>query len=74
MTKVKERRCRVMTGYNELREGQEFYGNGYKQGFIDALDKAFSKFDANCVYSGDSVLSKLEILKEQIAPVTKGDN
>lgn len=55
-----------MAGYNELREGQEFYGNGYKQGFIDALDKAFSKFDANCVYSGDSVLSKLEILKEQM--------
>ena len=25
-----------MTGYNELREGQEFYGNGYKQGYADA--------------------------------------
>lgn len=25
-----------MTGYNELREGQEFYGNGYKRGYADA--------------------------------------
>lgn len=25
-----------MTGYNELRDGQEFYGNGYKQGYSDA--------------------------------------
>lgn len=25
-----------MTGYNELRDGQEFYGNGYKKGYEDA--------------------------------------
>ncbi len=25
-----------MTGYNELRDGQEFYGNGYKQGYAAA--------------------------------------
>lgn len=25
-----------MTEYNELRDGQEFYGNGYKQGYSDA--------------------------------------
>lgn len=25
-----------MTEYNELRDGQEFYGNGYKQGYADA--------------------------------------
>ena len=37
----------------------------YTRGFIDALDKAFLKFDANCNYSGNSVLSKLEKLKEE---------
>lgn len=31
-----EKRDKEMTGYNELREGQEFYGNGYKQGYADA--------------------------------------
>jgi hypothetical protein len=25
-----------MTNYNELRDGQEFYGNGYKKGYEDA--------------------------------------
>lgn len=25
-----------MTGYNELRDGQEFYANGYKKGYEDA--------------------------------------
>lgn len=25
-----------MTNYNELRNGQEFYGNGYKKGYEDA--------------------------------------
>lgn len=25
-----------MTGYDELRDGQEFYGNGYKKGYEDA--------------------------------------
>ena len=25
-----------MTNYNELRDGQEFYANGYKQGYEDA--------------------------------------
>ena len=24
-----------MTGYNELRDGQEFYGNGYKKGYYE---------------------------------------
>jgi len=28
-----------MTGYNELRNGQEFYGNGYKKGVSDMTDK-----------------------------------
>lgn len=28
-----------MTGYNELRDGQEFYGNGYKKGVSDMKDK-----------------------------------
>ena len=28
-----------MTGYNELRDGQEFYGNGYKQGVSDMENK-----------------------------------
>lgn len=37
----------------------------YSRGFIDALDKAFSKFDANCTYSGDRVLQKLEKLKAE---------
>ena len=31
-----ERRGR-MTNYNELRNGQEFYANGYKQGYEDAI-------------------------------------
>ena len=31
-----ERRCGRVTGYNELRDGQEFYGNGYKKGYEDA--------------------------------------
>lgn len=25
-----------MTNYNELRDGQKFYGNGYKKGYEDA--------------------------------------
>ena len=25
-----------MTNYNELRDGQEFYANGYKKGYEDA--------------------------------------
>lgn len=25
-----------MTNYNELRDGQEFYANGYKRGYEDA--------------------------------------
>ena len=33
------------------------------KGFIDALDKAFLMFDANCVYSGERVLQILEKLK-----------
>lgn len=28
-----------MTSYNELRDGQEFYGNGYKKGYEDAKEK-----------------------------------
>lgn len=28
-----------MSNYNELRDGQEFYGNGYKQGYADAKAK-----------------------------------
>ena len=36
----------------------------WKGGFTDALDKAFSEFDANCTYSGDSVLQKIGKLKE----------
>lgn len=28
-----------MIGYNELREGQNFYENGYKQGYADAKAK-----------------------------------
>lgn len=36
----------------------------WERGFIDALDRAFSKFDANCTYSGDRVLQILEKLKE----------
>lgn len=27
-----------MTNYNELRDGQEFYANGYKKGYEDALN------------------------------------
>ena len=27
-----------MTNYNELRDGQEFYANGYKKGCEDALN------------------------------------
>lgn len=37
----------------------------WARGFIHALDKAFSEFDANCTYSGDRVLQKLEKLKEE---------
>lgn len=29
-------RGKGLTEYNELRDGQEFYGNGYKQGYADA--------------------------------------
>ena len=28
-----------MAGYNELRDGQEFYGNGYKKGVNDTMEK-----------------------------------
>lgn len=28
-----------MTSYNELRDGQEFYANGYKKGYEDAKNK-----------------------------------
>ncbi|MCR5059715.1 MAG: hypothetical protein K6A80_01655 [Saccharofermentans sp.] len=28
-----------MTNYNELRDGQEFYANGYKKGYEDATKK-----------------------------------
>ena len=28
-----------MTNYNELRDGQEFYGNGYKKGISDMENK-----------------------------------
>lgn len=34
-----------MTGYNELREGQEFYGNGYKQGYKQGYADAELKYN-----------------------------
>ena len=40
------------------------YDEGFERGFIYVLDKAFSKFNANCTYSGNKVLSTLEMLKE----------
>ncbi len=48
-----------------IAEGIPLQQGDYARGFIDALDKAFSKFDANCTYSGDRVLQKLEKLKEE---------
>jgi len=32
-----------MTSYNELRDGQEFYGNGYKKGYKDGYKHAIDK-------------------------------
>ena len=29
-----------MPDYHEIREGQEFYGNGYKKGYADGYEKA----------------------------------
>lgn len=43
-----------MTNYNELRDGQEFYGNGYKKGYEDAkqeFERAKGKW-IECTKSG----------------------
>lgn len=52
--------CQTRCQYFEERSQGE-----WEKGFIDALDKAFSKFDANFTYSGDRVLQILEKLKEE---------
>lgn len=66
-----ERECINCHDYSNYVHYEERSQCSYARGFIDALDKAFSKFDANCTYSGDSVLQKLEKLKEEAN--TKGD-
>lgn len=50
---------------DEINKAME-RGKLYKRGYKDALDKAFSKFDANCTYGGDRVLQILEKLKEEV--------
>ena len=31
-----------MTSYNEMRNGQEFYGNGYKQGYDEGYKTGYA--------------------------------
>lgn len=42
-----------MTNYNELRDGQEFYANGYKKGYEDAK-KEFERPQGEWFWLGDS--------------------
>ena len=59
-----KKRKQKLTNYNELRDGQEFYASGYKQGYEDAKkelarstvkwiytdkeDKAYGGYCSNC--------------------------
>ena len=43
-----------MTNYNELRDGQEFYANGYKKGYEDAK-KEFERPQGEWLWLGDSL-------------------
>ena len=59
-----------MTNYNELRDGQEFYANGYKKGYEDAK-KEFdrpqgkrSRYKRRCGMSNDKLNDAIKTIKE----------
>ena len=69
-----------MTNYNELRDGQEFYGNGYKKGMSDMKDKIKQaiadefKYRASKGRTNYSMEEVIYIVNEVIDEVNFGEN
>ena len=70
-----------MTSYNELRDGQEFYSNGYKKGYEDAkkeieralimneIAKAIGRAFAVLIHKGVVTQEEIEYILEPLKKV-----
>lgn len=62
-----------MTNYNELRDGQEFYTNGYKKGYGDAI-KALEISAKKAQEAIEVFKQGLDKAEEQAEQILRGNN